>query len=350
MHFFSNDRVALLRRLLNGEVAFMAVAEPGSNNITLFTEGEITEGVFTAGDAPSVVISLFDGRTAGLDRQTSRAFDADRMYPSTSRADHAAAVAAISSRLAAEGEGKTVLSRVISGITSVDPLEAAGRYLAEFPATWRFIYYTPATGLWFGASPELLFENDSREGRSHTMALAGTRPLGTPGPWDDKNIEEHELVVRFIVDALRQCALRPSVGKRSTVAFGSVEHLMTPVEAAEAFDPLMAIAMLSPTPALAGYPRPTALAEIRSLESHRRGCYGGCVVYDTADGRTVAFVNLRSVHFHGNGNSGEFNIFVGGGITSKSCPDDEWRETELKSETLLRILNNTTDDVATKQQ
>ena len=31
-------------------------------------------------------------------------------------------------------------------------------------------------------------------------------------------------------------------------------------------------------------------------------------------------------------------LYVGGGVTAESDPDAEWRETELKAETLLAVL------------
>jgi isochorismate synthase len=34
----------------------------------------------------------------------------------------------------------------------------------------------------------------------------------------------------------------------------------------------------------------------------------------------------------------EVQIFVGGGITSQSNPDDEFMETEIKSQTLLSVI------------
>ena len=32
------------------------------------------------------------------------------------------------------------------------------------------------------------------------------------------------------------------------------------------------------------------------------------------------------------------HLFVGGGITDLSIPEDEWEETQIKSETLLSII------------
>ena len=35
---------------------------------------------------------------------------------------------------------------------------------------------------------------------------------------------------------------------------------------------------------------------------------------------------------------GVCNIYVGGGLTSQSVAEDEWQETEFKSQTLLKVI------------
>jgi isochorismate synthase len=35
----------------------------------------------------------------------------------------------------------------------------------------------------------------------------------------------------------------------------------------------------------------------------------------------------------------QLSLYVGGGITADSVPEDEWEETEIKAETLLSVLN-----------
>ena len=47
------------------------------------------------------------------------------------------------------------------------------------------------------------------------------------------------------------------------------------------------------------------------------------------------FVNLRCMQLFRN----EYWIYVGGGITTNSNPNNEWEETELKAQTLLNILD-----------
>ena len=82
--------------------------------------------------------------------------------------------------------GKTVISRVICGdAADIDWLSATEKYFTCFPSTFRYLYYTAATGAWLGASPELLLECDNA-GNLSTMSLAGTRMKSSDAAWMTK--------------------------------------------------------------------------------------------------------------------------------------------------------------------
>ena len=51
-------------------------------------------------------------------------------------------------------------------------------------------------------------------------------------------------------------------------------------------------------------------------------------------GRSSLFVNLRCMQL----GDGHASLYVGGGITAESDPASEWRETEMKAETMLSVL------------
>ena len=75
------------------------------------------------------------------------------------------------------------------------------------------------------------------------------------------------------------------------------------------------------------------LEKIKDLEIHNRSFY--CGFLGTIDNKNCDLkVNLRCARF----SSKEVQIFVGGGITSQSNPDDEFMETEIKSQTLLSVI------------
>ena len=193
MNFQDNRRVI---QFLDKHVPFLAYSLPGQRDMVVI---ENTDSV-----ADDVYFSFF-GKEAPVFRLSEAGADRPLRLEQTSRQDYADALSRIVSRLKVRG-GKTVLSRIIK-------LNVAGA--VEWPVildnlfdkadinSFRFIFYMPQTGLWLGASPELLLRMDA-DGRVSTMALAGTRKLRDDGEWDAKNQEEHRLVVDYIVKCFRE--------------------------------------------------------------------------------------------------------------------------------------------------
>jgi isochorismate synthase len=91
---------------------------------------------------------------------------------------------------------------------------------------------------------------------------------------------------------------------------------------------------LHPTPAVCGLPKKDAFDFIIENETHDRGFYAGYIGIETQSSNEY-FVNLRCARFF----SDRINLFVGGGITADSRPENEWTETELKSGTIMKALS-----------
>lgn len=273
-----------------------------------------------------------------------------------SKEEYIAAVSAITGRCHARN-GKTVYSRVISGENpSLDIPAAARKLFNTFPDSFGFLYYTPMTGCWLGATPETLLDFDLDTRRVSTMAFAGTRPASAGDtPWDDKNLLENQFVADYICDKFRLLGIDPEVSDPYTVRYGVIQHLRRDISATlpvhigypELLD------LLNPTPAICGVPRDNALTDIKDFEPHTRGCYGGFVgisrncPQNTAQevGATdqhngfKSFVNLRSARISLSPGH-HFEILAGGGILSGSDPASEWAETEAKASRLLSILSS----------
>lgn len=277
-------------------------------------------------------------RCASLDELYNTAPSADFAYhdiqPSTDKVSYLSGVNDVIASLRQRG-GKTVISRIISGEKSGRTWgEVASNLFEHFPAHCCYIFSHPATGTWLGATPELLLKFDNENSDYETMALAGTkRPCDS---WDAKNIEEQQMVADFIVDTIGPLSSMICVGLTRTFNSGNIEHLCTPITGNANPDVNFRdiVSQLSPTPALAGFPRSEALDEIARTESHSRRMYGGVLVQQHGN-LTTGFVTLRCMQISGN----QFSIYVGSGITSKSDAEAEWRETLDKATPMLLAVD-----------
>ncbi|MDE6644371.1 MAG: chorismate-binding protein [Muribaculaceae bacterium] len=235
----------------------------------------------------------------------------------------------------ASRNGKTVISRTICGdMDNVDIQSFIKKQFESFPQTFRYIYFTPQTGAWLGTSPEILLEYNYKSETFRTMALAGTRPCNDTTPWDEKTIEEQNIVTRFISSELDKSGVEYTVKRMDDYVFPPVKHIcdIFTGKFESKFLPEI-INRLNPTPALGGYPVDNAIEDINRFELHPRRCYGGFVaVCDDNDFK--AYVNLRCMNF----SSTHYCIYTGGGITSSSDPEAEWIETENKSDILRRNI------------
>ncbi len=261
----------------------------------------------------------------------------------TTREDHREGVERIVEAL--EGNGKTVLARVIRVDGTTDIRGTFASLCEAYPSAFIFTFSSLLCGTWIGASPELLLS--IKDDNLHTMSLAGTRPAGTGGEWDVKNREEQALVTRYITSTLSAHSLPVVVSPTVTRQAGPVEHICTEITATGASrltednaEKLAALLTdLSPTPAVCGSNRLHSLVLIQEVEKFKRSYYGGFVGpyllnLPTGERVTELYVNLRSAYIDTNG----ITLFTGSGITPLSTPDDEWEETERKASTLLSRL------------
>lgn len=263
---------------------------------------------------------------------------------STRRVSYDEAFHMMTRRLKKDG-GKVVLSRHEALFGTADIIDTARSYFSLSPNTLRYLCFTPENGVWLGATPELLLEAVPGSGELHTMALAGTRPAGVSGvEWDDKNMLEHEVVVRFITDVLRSHDLEVTTDPITELEAGIVTHLCTPITArGEIKSAGRIINDLNPTPAVAGWPRQLAIAEIDAYETHQRRCYSG-ITGVRQGGVLRVFVNLRCA-FAAQARIDEvtgwvYNLYAGGGLMPDSVLDEEWAETERKLAALYACIES----------
>lgn len=335
--------LSLAEELLKRGVGFALYALPGEREFHLaLASDRDMENVVPAFEIIPYLgkckdsVKLFSAENINIDKAKTFTIYARYKTKGISYEEYLKAVGEIVDICRKEG-GKTVYSRLIEiDNPRANPAEVAKRLFDAFPGAFRFIYSTKQTGAWLGASPETLVDFCAESEEISTMALAGTRSSAEGGDWDEKNIRENLFVSDYIVQTLAALGIKADMGELQTVGYGPVAHLMRPIRGRVAKEQLTdVIDALNPTPALCGCPVDRAVAQIERLEPHDRGCYGGGLCVNLPQGDCRVWVNLRCCFFLGH----TYNIYVGGGITALSVPEEEWQETQAKSSTLCSIIS-----------
>ncbi len=171
------------------------------------------------------------------------------------------------------------------------PVSALARLRRVDPSATLFA--TQAGSSWFiGATPERLVR--LQHGHVEVTCLAGSIGVGTSEGEQshlaaqllasEKDLEEHEIVVRSTVNALTEVCENVTrlPGTPRVITARSVQHLESPLTAVlhDAGTVLDLVERLHPTPAVGGYPRDRAITMIRELEEIDRGWYAGSVWVD----------------------------------------------------------------------
>jgi isochorismate synthase len=237
---------------------------------------------------------------------------------------------------------KVVLSRVKS---------IRGRFIKQLPQLFSelckayphaFVYLFNVNGqCWTGATPEPFI--CSNNGELRTVSLAGTRPYKESdldlGRWNHKELQEQEYVTMHIERILAEFHIDDFKKNGPYVAkAGNLLHLRTDfIFSADSVGNRLPtlISALHPTPAVCGMSTGKAMYFIKSAEKHSRGYYAGFLGPVGISDRFCLYVNLRCMRVYDD----RLVLYIGGGITQESVPEDEWEETEIKADTLISVLN-----------
>jgi isochorismate synthase len=204
-----------------------------------------------------------------------------------------------------------------------------------------FVYLFSVNGqCWTGATPEPFI--CSCEDVLNTVSLAGTRPYSDKDlnldNWNKKEMLEQEYVTLHIEKILKNYAVSVYTKQGPYVArAGNLLHLRTDFtfSAQSVGNRLPSlIHALHPTPAVCGMSTGKAMDFIRKAEKHNREYYTGFLGPVGIDDLIQLYVNLRCLKVHNN----RLTLYIGGGITHNSIPEEEWEETEIKADTLLSVL------------
>jgi len=228
---------------------------------------------------------------------------------------------------------KCILSRVVKvNFDCNNYYEVYEELCKTYEDGFKYILNHPKYGLWIGISPETLIKGNIENG-FYTHALAGSKSNSESFKWSEKEINEHRYVVDYIEKKILEDGNIINESNIHEKKAGKVVHLNKDFNFQLKVNYLSFINSLHPTPAVAGIPLEKSLDIIQKLELHKRDLYCGYIgVMDK--NKCDIKVNLRCGRFIFE----EAHIFVGGGITKQSNPLEEYKETEIKSQTLLSVI------------
>ncbi len=225
-----------------------------------------------------------------------------------------------------------------------DVIEAFQKLRHTYQNALVSFVHIPEHGSWLGATPEVLVSIEEKA-TFKTVGLAGTQAY-TPGTnlrnvaWTQKEIEEQALVSRYIINCFKKIRLREfdEHGPKTIVA-GNLMHLKTDfaVDMISTNFPQLGSVMLRllhPTSAVCGMPMETAAEFLHEHEGYDRSFYSGFLGPVNHRNNSHLFVNLRCMQVF----SEHAICYAGAGVTQDSIPEKEWEETEIKMNTLLKVL------------
>ena len=198
-----------------------------------------------------------------------------------------------------------------------------------------------------GASPELLVGLHGRS--AHVRPIAGTRWRGaTPAEdvalgeellADEKERAEHVMLVDLGRNDLGRVCRYGTVKVNELMVIERYSHVMHIVsdvtgELAEDKDAFDLIRATFPAGTVTGAPKVRAMQVIDELEPTRRGLYAGAVGFLSNTGDVDLCITLRTIFLK----NGMAYVQAGGGVTSDSKPDYEYRESCNKAKAALRAI------------
>ena len=196
-----------------------------------------------------------------------------------------------------------------------------------------------------GSSPEILVR--VRDGEVTIRPLAGTRRRGNT-PEEDRALEkelladpkeraEHLMLLDLGRNDVGRVAKIGSVRVKESFAIERYSHVMhIGSHVVGSLDPRHDVvdALMAGFPAgtLSGAPKVRAMEIIDALEKDKRGPYGGCVGYFSADGEMDSCIVLRTALVK----DGMIYVQAGAGIVADSDPEAEQLECEYKARALFK--------------
>ena len=159
---------------------------------------------------------------------------------------------------------------------------------------------------------------------------------------DSKERSENIMIVDLVRNDLSKIAKKGSVKVEElckVYSFKQVHQMISTISAEldPQIPPVEVLRATFPMGSMTGAPKISAMKIIEELEETKRGLYSGAVGYFTPDGDFDFNVVIRSILYNSKNNYVSFS--VGGAITAKSIPEQEYEECLLKAKAMRDSLN-----------
>jgi anthranilate synthase component I len=239
---------------------------------------------------------------------------------------------------------QVVLSQRFSAPFTLPPLALYRALRRTNPSPFLFYLDFGSFSL-VGSSPEILVR--VRDGEVTIRPLAGTRRRGATAE-EDKALEkelltdpkeraEHLMLLDLGRNDVGRVAKIGSVRVTESFAIERYSHVMHIVshvvgELDKRHDVIDALMGGFPAGTLSGAPKVRAMEIIDELEKEKRGPYGGCVGYFSADGEMDSCIVLRTALLK----DGVIHVQAGAGIVADSDPKAEQQECKDKACALFK--------------
>ena len=255
----------------------------------------------------------------------------------------------VKSEITAGEAFQVVLSQRFSMDCTADALEVYRMLRVQNPSPYMYLLRLRDGLDVVGSSPEALVKVTDREVLIHP--IAGTRrrsdspeediALGKELLADPKERAEHLMLVDLgRNDIGRVCA----PGTVEVVDFMHIEryshvmHIVSTVtgKLSDQSSPVDALFSVFPAGTLSGAPKPRAMEIIETLETTRRGIYGGAIGYIDFTGNIDTCIAIRTAVIH----QGRAYVQAGAGIVADSNPESEDQECINKAAGVLSAITS----------
>ena len=163
---------------------------------------------------------------------------------------------------------------------------------------------------------------------------------------DEKERAENVMIVDLVRNDLSKTAKIGSVHVEElckVYSFKQVHQMISTVvsEVEPTMHPVEIIRSTFPMGSMTGAPKVSAMKIIETLEETKRGLYSGAVGYFTPENDFDFNVVIRSILY--DQEKKYISYSVGGAITAKSVPENEYEECLLKAKAMKHVLVNSNE-------